>query len=411
MSALTEFGAEFPVSFNIKGIFEKARQFKPLRSLIRNLTSVLFLYDDDSILIIPVRVLQSSKSCSDITSYLENQTQAVPEGIFTKSFGKKVYDLVTLDSKQSTYLVGLEGGDLLKIALQENGEFFTSVSNLQLNVEGLVSLQIRLPYLIAFTKNGEKYSIYVSKYSETKKWGYQCVVDKEMQCYVVPPSLYLYDDNKIYGCSLDETGYRKFPRDPILIYESESLKPVKSLDMLNFFDSSKSELLTLTGKTIKNRKFDDSANGAQQYVLLGPVLFALFNDKISSFNYVAGDPRASQTVGECEEWHTSLEESYGAVFAADRQSAFCVSRTELPPLIDLNADRAGLLRQMRQAEAAAGTVAVPVMLLSSRSCFLAATLMADDIERELQGVPAPGSIQEHLRPALLRLSEILAQKP
>ena len=93
------------------------------------------------------------------------------------------------------------------------------------------------------------------------------------------------------------------------------------------------------------------------------------------------------------------------------KSAFTVSKADIGPLINLYSEEAELLAQMRKAKQTAGTVAAPIMLLANRSPYLAATIMADDIANECERAAVPGTIQESVRPMLLRLNDLLLHKP
>jgi hypothetical protein len=142
---------------------------------------------------------------------------------------------------------------------------------------------------------------------------------------------------------------------------------------------------------------------------MGNRVFRLSPNLIEAIDAVSGDVVLSESVLNTPEWITSFEQNYGAVFVGSK--SFTISKTEIGPLVNLRAPRAELLELMKKANDNVGSVSGGIILLSDRSPYLAVSLAADEIAKEVSHPPVPGTIQSHVRPVLTRINELLQNKP
>jgi hypothetical protein len=124
---------------------------------------------------------------------------------------------------------------------------------------------------------------------------------------------------------------------------------------------------------------------------------------------VSGEVIARTEVAKTKKWIIGVNGSYGAVFIGSK--AFTVSRAEVGPYITLYGNRGLIVSELKKAKQTVGTVAAPVLMMANRSTYLAAVLNADDIASECRRRSSPGTIQEHVRPTLLKLHDLLLNKP
>ena len=98
---IVEWGTEFPVSINIQSIlYGLTHKFKKLRSFIRALHAILFLYEDSSILVLPIQSLQTRQSLQHIQQFINQQGNTQPNQTFLYSENTKT-TIVTILSLQN----------------------------------------------------------------------------------------------------------------------------------------------------------------------------------------------------------------------------------------------------------------------------------------------------------------------
>ena len=126
-------------------------------------------------------------------------------------------------------------------------------------------------------------------------------------------------------------------------------------------------------------------------------------------DFVSGELQSETNVPKTDEWIVSFDNSYGAVILGNKSFSIC--RANIPPLINLFAPKNELKEELKKAKEATGTVATPIILMANRSPYLAATLMKDELQAEISTNPIPGSMQEFLRPTLVKINTLLKEKP
>ena len=61
---IVEWGKEFPISGNLVNFFNNLLSFgSKTKQVIRTLTTILILYNDNTVLMIPILMLQNLKTC------------------------------------------------------------------------------------------------------------------------------------------------------------------------------------------------------------------------------------------------------------------------------------------------------------------------------------------------------------
>ena len=410
MNLLSEFGTDFPVSGGLKNVFDKCRQHKKVKKFIRTLISVCYLYEDNTILVIPLSVLQTTQLCRVITDFLSDTTMQMPMGIYYAQISNNILDCCSIPGDIPKFLFVQDNLTLRFITISE--EFQVNVNTETIKISGnIVRSSIHYPYIVCQTRSEDgKYNIYAtSLLNMNKNYSIQCQTETESDFYIYPPTLYSVDKGGIKGCSFDETGQRQFPRKLNSVLEAENLIHVNTLSGFYVFDRNSVEIIKIQGKTITRMKLDDKVKNCKQLFVLGPYIFCLLEDSIITLDFISGELKSEMNVPKTEEWLVSLEKSYGAVCIGEK--SFSISRTNVPPLINLFASPSELKEELKIAKEATGTVATPIILMANRSPYLAATMMKDEIEKEISSAPPPGSMKEFLRPSLLKIHKLLQEKP
>jgi hypothetical protein len=257
-----------------------------------------------------------------------------------------------------------------------------------------------------------KFPVYCAKFNllnPISGWALQCETDSECELDIQPPCLYLWRPDGLYGCALDQTGRRRFPR-PLVPVMTGAVVRVETLGQFLAYDNVTHEIVEVYGKN--KRVCTTLAIANVEYsamVVLGNRVFATAEKEISVLDFVSGEVIAQTEVPKTEKWIVNVNRSYGAVFIGSR--AFTVSRSEVGPYITLYGSRGLIVSELKKAKQTVGTVAAPVLMMANRSTYLAAILNADDIATECRRRSPPGTIQEHVRPTLLKLHDLLLNKP
>ncbi|OHT06039.1 hypothetical protein TRFO_05680 [Tritrichomonas foetus] len=418
---IVEWGSEFPVSGNIQQIlYSFTHKFKKLRTFIRALHSICFLYEDSTIIILPVAVLQTKASLQTIQQFLDTKKDP-PSSILYYENKIPVVDVISLSPQSDVilpdFLIYKENFTFDLIRTQNDKSIQLKLNEpMTIHDSFLKRVSINNGFISIVTQreNESKYTIYSAQYStnhQVSAWALQCVVDfVPSLIFTRQPTLYVYQqsDSGIFGCSLDSKGYRRFPRPLTLVCQNDDFIPVHSLIGFYIFDKTNSTILQISGK---NTKKVCSLNSGKilEICLLGSRVFALTQNSIVTHDILTGEAIHTMSVPNTESWKISLDESYGIVFCGAKN--YTVSKTEIPPLINLYAEKSELMNQMMKVNQTVGTVAAPILLLSNRSPYLATTLLSEEINNEVQKSYTETSIQGQVRPTLEKLNELLKHKP
>ena len=410
MNLLSEFGTDFPVTGGLKNVFDKCKQHKKVKKFIRTLISVCYLYEDNTILIIPLSALQTTQLCRIVTEYLSDTTLQMPMGIYYAQLTNIILDCCSIPGDIPKYLFVQDNSTLRYISISEDYQINVNTETIKIS-GNIISSSIQYPYVICQTKSEDgKYNVYASSLLNlNKNFSIQCQTENISDFYICSPTLYSIDQTGIKGCAFDETGQRQFPRKLNLVLEAENLIHVKTLSDFYVFDNNTVELIKIQGKTIIRTKLDERVKDSKKLFVLGPYLFCLPENSIITLDFISGEFKSDMIVPKTDEWLISLEKSYGAVCIGEK--SFSISRTNVPPLINLYANPSELKEELKIAKEATGTVATPIILMANRSPYLAATLMKDEIENEINSTPPPGSMKEFLRPSLFKIHKLLQEKP
>lgn len=409
MTNLTEFGNDFPISNGIKSVLDRCKSYKPVVRFVRTLLAVCYVYDDNSILILPLRLLQTSKACREIAEYISNPQSKTYTGILFTKYSGKIREVSSLPGDIPKFMVILESGDAYTYVFPIDSDPVTSTK--RFNLAGLIeSCKIYYPYIVCYIKESEKCIVYAATLlNENLKWSKQCITAEINPFVVQAPSIYIIKEDGLYGCALDETGQRIFPRELTKVFDGKGLVPIRMTKGLFLYYPETSEILKIEGKKITRSKLNEKACDAQILFAIGPVLIGLCQKSIIEFDFVSGQLKYEKEVAETKNWILSLESSYGAVMFGS--VSYSLANSSVPPLINLFASPKEIKDQLMHAKTATGTVATPIILMANRSPYLAATLMKDELKAELSITPAPGSMQEFLRPALQKINALLQNKP
>jgi hypothetical protein len=242
------------------------------------------------------------------------------------------------------------------------------------------------------------------------RWALQCEFEGHFDVGIEPPALYFINPSGLYGCSLDHSGRRRFPRPLVPVIRKPVIR-VRSLNLSLVFNPDTKEVLEVMGRAL--RRFSllayDGTASYKALVALGNRIFGAAEESIDTFDLVSGELIDSVAVPKTEKWIVSLEKSYGAVFVGTK--SFTVSRGEVGPFINLYGPSTQVMAQLQKAKDRVGTVAVPILMMANRSTYLAAVLNQDDVATECRKQTAPGTIQEHIHPTLMKLHDLLLNKP
>ena len=431
---IVEWGAEFPVSTSISPIlYLFTHKFKKLRSFIRVLHSILFLYEDSSILVLPIASLQTRDSIQQIQKFVETREKPPPSILYYEN-KCRVVDAISLPSNDSKndklpiFIVFKENFkyDLIRTT-NDKSIAFKSDEPMTLQDGILCHVVIQSNFISIITRPRQdtknetneqdehiKYTVYFGSFSLSNyiasSWGLQCEIDEiPSTIYARVPTLYFLKHDGVYGCSLDTKGYRRFPRPLTPISLSDHYLKVISLQGFYIFDTNSLTIYQIVGKNLQKICPVHCDEKILSLILIGSRVFALSEDSIFVFDILTGDLVHKLNTEKAQSWITSLEESYGLVFSGGKN--YTLSKTEIPPLINLYADRNELMNQMMKVQKNVGTVAAPILLLSNRSPYLAATLLSDEINKEVNQPAIEGSMQAQIKPTLERLNHLLNNVP
>lgn len=430
---IVEWGAEFPVSSSISPIlYLLTHKFKKMRSFIRVLHSILFLYEDSSILILPIAALQTRESIQQIKHYIETQEKPPPSILYyeNKSPVVDAFSLISTDQKSDKLPIFIVFKEDFKydIIRTTNDKSIVFKSNEPMTIhDGILrKVEIQNNFITIVTQQAEadsstedheksnKYTVYSGSFSLSNygasSWALQCEIDQiPITIFARVPTLYFLKNDGVYGCSLDSKGYRRFPRPLTPISLNDHFLKVISLQGFYVFDTLTLTIFQVVGKNLRKICLVQCHEKILSIILIGSRVFALTENSIFAFDILTGDLIQKLNVENTQNWITSLEESYGLVFSGGKN--YTLSKTEIPPLINLYADKSQLISQMMKVEKNVGTVAAPILLLSNRSPYLAATLLADEVNKEVNQPAIEGSMQAQIKPTLEKLNHLLNNRP
>ena len=412
--SLIEWGSEFPISGNIQRLLESiVHSYKPLKQMIRSLTVMVFLFEDSSVLVLPVSYLQSNQNIHALADFIKTKEDNAPDGVYYMKNDSKVVDLVSASDSTSAFAVFKEDFTYDIITMEKDGVVqIRRNERLGLNGGQPKRIVIQNNVIGVVCEIEEKLSIFCAKFELNgviNGWALQCHVNEICDIFIHPPCLYILKGDGIHGCALDDKGLRKFSRSLVEVLPGK-LIAVSSFTGLYVLNTETLEVFRIVGKKktlmcqLKTEEKD-----IEKVLVIGNRIFAVSSKAITSFELVSGEVVAILEVPLTEHWITSLDRSYGAVFIGAK--CFTVSKTEIAPLINLYGNRDELLKQMKSVSQRVGTVAAPIMIVANRSPFLAATLLEDEIANECEKPPTPGSLQEKVHPILIKLNYLLLRKP
>jgi hypothetical protein len=414
---LTEWGREFPVTGSIQHLLDSiAHRFRPLTVVSRTLHAVSFLFDDSSVLILPFKFFQNSQYCQTLRAFIANPSLSPPEGKFFIQFDSPVIGFFSIDpTAESVPMV---------IVFKENGTYDIIRAGPETNYREDQNVALNLPQgqmRRIFVQNGMVaviieddghffvYSARFSLFEPMNRWTLQCEVPGVCHLDIQPPVLYVLDGTGISGCAFDASSNRQFPRALTRIADGKFIR-VRSFADFAVYNPENSQILVVRVRKMKRvSTLRSERNDFQELFLIGNRIFRLSPDLVEVIDAVSGETIRSETVWNTPRWITSFEPNYGAVFIGSR--SFTISKTEIAPLINLRAPRGELLDLMKKAKDNIGSIAGAIVLMSDRSPYLAVSLAADDIAREVADPPAPGTIQATVRPVLSRINSLLQNKP
>lgn len=431
---IVEWGAEFPVSTNIPPIlYLFTHEFKKVRSFIRVLHSILFLYEDSSILVLPIAALQTRESIQQIKQYVETRENPPPTILYYEN-KFRVIDAISLPSndpkgnKLPIFIVFKEDFKYDIIRTTNDKSILLKSNEPMTILDGILChVVIQNNYISIITRPADdkqketdeqdkhiKYTVYFGSFSLTNyvasSWALQCEIDEiPLTIYASIPTLYFLKRDGVYGCSLDSKGYRRFPRPLTPISLNDHYLKVISLQGFYIFDAKQLTIFQVVGKNLQKICLVHCNENIISLILIGSRVFALTEESIYAFDILTGDLVHKLNTEKTNSWKTSLEESYGLVFSGGKN--YTLSKTEIPPLINLYADKTELMNQMMKVQKNVGTVAAPILLLSNRSPYLAATLLSDEINKEVNQPAIDGSMQAQIKPTLERLNHLLNNSP
>ena len=413
--SLVEWGREFPVSGNIPSVLDSiVHSFRPLRSLVRSLTVIVFLFEDSSLLALPVSFLQSVRNVQDLQAFVSGGG-SVPNGVVFKENSVKVVELVSVSDSAPVFFAFKEDFTYDVIATEKDGSLIVregEQTGLSAEMGEIKRIVVENSVVSALCECDGKIRVFSAKVkcgSPISGWSLQCEVDEVCEVVNQPPCLYVVKSDGVYGCALDEKGLRRFAR-PLSEVAKGRFVRVRCFSGFYVCDRETLEISRIAGKQrIGMCKLETENRGIQELVALGNRVFALSPHLIEMFDLVTGSLVSSFEQPGTEKWITSVESNFGLVFVGAK--CFTVSRTDVAPLINLYTDEKEMLRQMRSVKQSVGTVAAPILIMANRSPYLAAKLMAEDIANECEKPPIPGTLQEKVRPMLMKLNDLLLHKP
>ena len=410
-SNLIDWGMEFPIPGNIPTILNLCKEIKQIKKFIRTLLSIFFLYEDNSFLILPIKIFQSSKSCNEIIEFLNNLNLEIPNGIYYQKEENKILEIGSYCENNPIFYLFYENLTYSTFLITNNNiEKKNNYEQIGINLLNLISIQFQYPYLTILNQNNNDILVNSCNFSKKEKiWSIQTKLPEKCKVIIHYPSIYFLSYSKLYGCSFDDLGQRQFPRPLTTILENSNLIYIKSLNNFYLFDSNISTILRIEGLTITKTEIDKNCNNCKKIVSMGSKIFCLFNNKILSYDLTSRTLDNPLEVPNTEKWLISLESSYGLVFLGNISKT--ISKCELPPFINLFAPNEELYNQMKKIKETTKTVAGPLLLLSNRSPDLAITLMYDDIIKEISNNYSSETIQSAVQENLKSLIKEYSLKP
>jgi len=408
--SISIFGNEFPVSWDIRSLLNKCQNYKGVKRFIRSLSCLFFLYEDSSYMVLPVKFLQVSKNCKDLSSFLTGQLGECPSGVLISKDGSDVLEIGIIYEPVVTLLVFYENFTYSTINFQGNEVEKSSPIPIGINEGKLLSFQFSYPYMLAYLEMEGSICVYLARFIRKEKlWSVQCKIPSLSRAIVRKTSLYFLLDDGLYGCSLDETGQRKFARPLSPVYIEPHLHLVHSMNFLFVFSEESQELIQVENKSLTKIPIGQEIKTPSDVFTIGPIVFFLMPYSIITFSLITRDIEIIEIDKKTQKWIISLDPSFGAALLGE--ISFSISKADLPPCINLQAGKESLLNQMRKVKEETGTVAASLLLLSSRSPYIASTLLEEEIKNEISSNPQPGSIQEYMKPALTKLYSLLKERP
>jgi hypothetical protein len=391
-------------------------RFRRLTVVSRTLHAVSFLFEDSSALILPFKFFQNAQLCQSLRAFLTNPSLTPPEGKFFIQFDSPVIGLFSIDPTiDSVPMV---------IAFKENATYDIIRAGPETNYREDQNVPLNLPpgdvrrifvqngMVAMIIEEGGHFFVYSTRFSlfePMNKWTVQCEVSGVCHLEIQPPVLYVLYADGIAGCSFDASGNREFPRELTRIADGTFAR-VRSFGDFTVYRPDTRQILSVRVKKLKRiSTLTSEKENVQELFLIGNRVFRLSPDVIDVIDAASGDTIGSESVWNTPQWITSFEQNYGAVFVGAR--SFVVSKTEIAPLVDLRAPRGELLELMKKARQNVGSVAGAILLMADRSPYLAVSLAADEIAKEVSQPPVPGTIQSQVRPVLTRIHELLLNKP
>jgi hypothetical protein len=415
--SLIPWGSEFPVSGNIPNILDSiVHRLRPVRSVIRTLFNITFLFEDSTLLIIPVRVLQSAHACQALRNYLANPTNPLPDDLYFLKAGSAIVSIqVVYEPEDPDPFFVIFKADFTYDTLHLKAEAIVrSPEPVMLTIqEGeLRQVYIKNGFIALVTETEAKFTVYCARFQGANElitgWALQTELTALCEIDIQPPALYFFKPEGLFGCSLDHSGRRRFPR-PLVPVISDPVVSIQSPSQFLVFSKATREISEVTGRKAKAIVRLDGQNDYQAMVVLGNRAFAVADEAIDTCDVVTGEIVTSMAVPKTEKWIVSLEESYGLVFVGTK--SFTISKAEVGPYIALYAPKGVLLGELKKARYQVGTVAAAILMMANRSGYLAAMINKDDIAVECRKQSPPGSLQEHVRPVLMKLHDLLQNKP
>ena len=413
--SFVEWGREFPVSsMNIPKLFDSiVHSFRPVRSVIRSLTVIVFLFEDSSVLAIPVSFLQQAQNVQALQAFVNNSDSQPPSGIVFVENSTKVVDLVSASESFPVFFVFKEDFTYDIISFGNDGVLQLHQGEpMTLGAGQIKKVVVQNSIISVVCENEGKLSVFSAKLKISDPiggWALQCDIDELSEIVNQPPCLYVLKSDGVYGCALDDKGLRRFARPLVEVSLGKFIR-VSSFTGFYVFDIETLEISRISGKTkTLVCKLAIDHKQIQRVIAIGNRIFVLSSHSIETFDFLSGELVSSFDTPETDHWILSVESSYGAVFIGTK--CYTLSRTEIGPLFNLYADESELIEQMRSVKQSVGTVAAPILMLANRSPYLAAKLMAEEIANECEKPPIPGTLQEKVRPMLMTLNDLLLHKP
>lgn len=403
-----EFGNEFPISGNIKQTFNEIVHFKPLKTLIRTLHTIIFVYDF-SYLVLPIQALQNSSFLHSIHKFIQSG-EGLPDVIAYKQSEAKIIDVYSYNCTKVLLFMENYTYDIVDVCLDCKVNI-TENLYLTINEGELKRVFLQNNVISLLTQNSANYHVYSACFlldDPITKWGFQCEVDQVCEIYAFSHVLYVIKKDGVYGCALDESGSRRFPRSLNLIFKANNLLIVKSISNFYVFNQNDKTIYQIKGKYAYEICKLDVSN-VMVMIFIENYIYSLSSSSIILFNSITGELINNYNVPETNQWIISLDESYGIVLIGSK--SFAISKYDIPPRINLNSEKEELTRDMKKIIKKTGTVIPALLQLSLRSPVLSATMLENEIKKELNTNYPKDSLQNLVNPSLQKLIKLIQEKP